>query len=75
MVTGNPDKLATILMKKINYLEDRVKILEHCLYLDDESIERAIEEKEEYIRENSSEFKPNILDVMESAKSRELKYF
>lgn len=46
MSPGKPDKLTIMLMKKISDLKDRIKILERFTNLDDESIERAIEEKE-----------------------------
>ncbi len=52
MAPGNPDKLTTILMNKVSDLEDRIKMLERFTNLDDESIQRAMEEKEEHVEHN-----------------------
>ena len=52
MAPGNSDKLTIILMNKVSDLEDRIKMLERFTNLDDESIQRAMEEKEEHVEHN-----------------------
>lgn len=47
MALSNPNDKVKTLLNKINCLEDRIKILERFLSLDDETIERAMEEKGE----------------------------
>ena len=47
MALSNPNKQVKNLLNKINCLEDRIKMLERFLNLDDETIERAMEEKGE----------------------------
>ena len=51
MAPGNPDKLTIILMNKVSDLEDRIKMLERFTNLDEESIQRAMEEKEEHVED------------------------
>ncbi len=46
MALDNPNQL-TVVINKVNDLEDRIKMLERFSNLDDETIERAMEEKGE----------------------------
>ena len=52
MAPEDPDKLTIILLNKVSDLEDRIKMLERFMSLDDETIIRAMEEKGELIKED-----------------------
>ncbi len=55
MAPGDPDKLIVILMNKVNALEDRIGMLERFMSMDDETIQRAMTEKEDFSEEEYAE--------------------
>jgi hypothetical protein len=52
MAPYDPNKL-TIVLNRVNDLEDRIRMLERFMSLDDETITRAMEEKGEFKQSNN----------------------